>query len=131
MTTQEAAKLAGVSQQQLLRWQREGYLTPSSNGRQDTMRRLDWSDKDVAAAKDLKNQESSKSASEAFIDSMGGADFVASFTRARGLQGRLQSEEIAIAGPLGCRIIPIRSLTTFVLNTVGSPAVILTPEHIL
>ena len=50
MTTDEAARKAGVTARQLREWQRDGWLTPASNGRMDNGRRIEWSDADVAKA---------------------------------------------------------------------------------
>lgn len=125
MNTADAARKAGVTSQQLLQWQREGWLTPASNGRTDTNRRLDWSDKDVDQAKELKHQDSHKSASEALIDSLGGREFTEAVGRARALQDKLTRGEVVVAGPRGARIVGRRTLIEAALSVTGTPAVLL------
>jgi len=77
MSTAEAAARLGVSANVLrdLASREAGYLTPRSEGF-GRGRRLFWSEKDLKEARDLMNQESTKSRSDATIDLLGGADFL-------------------------------------------------------
>ncbi len=125
MTTEEAARKAGVTARQLRDWQRDGWLTPSSNGRMDNGRRIEWSDADVAKAVALKSGDSTKSPSEAVLDSLGGKAFTDSLGRALAAQERLSRDQVVLAGPSGTRVVSRLSMIENALTFVGSPAVIL------
>ncbi len=125
MNTNEAAKKVGVPSHQLLNWQREGWLTPQSNGRDGNGRRLEWSDKDVAQAKELAHQDSHKSASDAIVDSLGGEQFVRNLRKARESQQRLLATEIMVVGPKHARIFSRNSMLHAALEITGEPAILL------
>jgi len=125
MNTNEAAKKVGVPLHLLLQWQREGWLTPASNGKDGQGRRLEWSESDVIQAKALMQQESHKSASEAIIDSLGGDQFLTNLRKARESQKKLLPHEVFVVGPRCARIFQRNSLLNSALEITGEPAILM------
>lgn len=124
MTTEEVAKRIGASVHSLRRWQREGWLTPRTEGVYQG-RRLFWSRKDIEEAKQLMHQDSKKNLNDATIDALGGARFIAAFKRAQDVIDNAQPGEVVLAGPDGVRTVQYDQAIGPAIKMVGGIAVLI------
>lgn len=126
MTTSEVSKSTGISANVLRNAARDGWVTPRTEG-VGQGKRLFWSSVDVKAVRDLiENQESGKSAAEAFLDSLGGPEFVGQMERARKIKDSLRGDQVVIVGIGSIRAAQRTSVIREAISKVtGDIAVIL------